>query len=406
MTSQPPPASTATPASTLPPNTNSTAAQACAEALDDVRRLFAFASREGKVMDRQLIADFVRINKAQLPLSTEDELTLWTLLDRLSSQVWPVTATSLRLMAELEGDQKRRPGLFRARWRDCGPRKVLSWAQGWMLRALFLVVTLQIYALVGSMISSDVVKLTQERDRIEQEVIRINQLAGGETSARDSLAVLQRQMDTNRNRLQANYSMLDKWNDVWQWALAVPVDLLRAVGVPLAPAGIEDGSSDYQHLADEQAAQSALQAISLYLLPMLYGLLGTTAFVLRRLGEQLEESTFTETAFFRYGLRMALGAVMGAIISLFYSPETTPTLAASLPLIAAAFLAGYSVELVFAAFDGQIERLRQRFAAPVEQQAQAAAQSPAPSVAVPSDAAEPPRKPAEQQAMPVTQPAA
>ena len=100
-------------------------------------------------------------------------------------------------------------------------------------------------------------------------------------------------------------------------------------------------------------AKQILQGGSSYILPMIYGLLGACAFVLRLISKQVRELSFSKsTALVQYMLRIILGALAGISIGWFLKPDPsgTNTLATISPL-ALAFVAGYSVELVFTAMD-------------------------------------------------------
>jgi hypothetical protein len=91
--------------------------------------------------------------------------------------------------------------------------------------------------------------------------------------------------------------------------------------------------------------------MSAYLLPLLYGVLGTTAYVMRSLSREISEVTFSNASHIRFSLRLVLGALSGIGIGLVLTSDTLPpTLAAVTPL-GLAFLAGYSVELLFSAMD-------------------------------------------------------
>jgi hypothetical protein len=97
-----------------------------------------------------------------------------------------------------------------------------------------------------------------------------------------------------------------------------------------------------------KSAKFALDAFAKYLLPLLYGLLGAFAYVLRTLTVDVKNLTYTPESNIRYGLRLQLGALAGLAIGWFIDPNTTGL---NLSSWALAFLAGYSVEVLFAAMD-------------------------------------------------------
>src|SRR5207253_1781677 len=96
-------------------------------------------------------------------------------------------------------------------------------------------------------------------------------------------------------------------------------------------------------------------------LPVLYGLLGAMAYVLRRFHDRLAGSLLTARDQRANIIRLALGSLIGASIGLFFNssavtPQTTGVLglAVNLSASALAFLAGYGVEAVFRTLDALI----------------------------------------------------
>lgn len=101
-------------------------------------------------------------------------------------------------------------------------------------------------------------------------------------------------------------------------------------------------------------AQIMLTALLKYLLPILYGLLGACAYIVRSLTNDIRDSTFSLGSKVRYQLRFYLGAVAGLSIAWFTSdakPAESAGMLQSLSPLALAFLAGYSVELLFSFLD-------------------------------------------------------
>ena len=87
-----------------------------------------------------------------------------------------------------------------------------------------------------------------------------------------------------------------------------------------------------------------------YLLPILYGALGASAFIVRALATEIRATTYTNESNVGYQLRFYLGAVAGLSIAWFTSGgkvAETSGLLPSLSPLALAFVAGFSVELLF-----------------------------------------------------------
>jgi hypothetical protein len=100
-------------------------------------------------------------------------------------------------------------------------------------------------------------------------------------------------------------------------------------------------------------SKSTLDILSQYVLPLLYGLLGSLAYILRTLSREIHNVTFTRGSEIRYSLRWPLGMLGGVTVGLFFDPANLTGLAAITPL-GLAFLAGYGVELLFTGLDRMV----------------------------------------------------
>jgi hypothetical protein len=89
-------------------------------------------------------------------------------------------------------------------------------------------------------------------------------------------------------------------------------------------------------------------AITTCILPVLYALLGTCAYLLRSFEDQMSSRTFTPSA--ANSARFLIAAIGGAVIGLFNN--FTVTEQASIPPLALAFLVGYAVDVFFAFLEG------------------------------------------------------
>jgi hypothetical protein len=125
----------------------------------------------------------------------------------------------------------------------------------------------------------------------------------------------------------------------------------------------QDEESSAEQKRTEQWATAAMAVVSNYIMPVLYGLLGSMAFVLRRHYDRLAAQLLLPRDRRANSIRLALGVVIGGCIGLIYSgssaAQTTGLLgaAATLSTAAIAFLAGYGVEGVFNALDALITQV-------------------------------------------------
>jgi hypothetical protein len=105
-------------------------------------------------------------------------------------------------------------------------------------------------------------------------------------------------------------------------------------------------------------AQSLLNNVSIFygaintcILPVLYALLGTCAYLLRNFESQMSNHTFIPSP--ANSARFLIAAIGGAVVGLFNNFTITPE--ASVPPLALAFLVGYAVDVFFAFLEGLLK---------------------------------------------------
>jgi hypothetical protein len=98
-------------------------------------------------------------------------------------------------------------------------------------------------------------------------------------------------------------------------------------------------------------------AITICILPVLYALLGTCAYLLRCFEEELRTMTFKSSS--RANLaRFLIAGIGGAVVGLF--GNFTITQGASISPLAIAFLVGYAVDVFFSFLDGLVQSFTKR----------------------------------------------
>jgi hypothetical protein len=120
------------------------------------------------------------------------------------------------------------------------------------------------------------------------------------------------------------------------------------VGLSNMPKILDDLTSTYQD--DRLFAQDTLDLVSVYygaiatcILPVLYALLGTCAYLLRTFEQQMAIRTFMPTV--ANSARFLIAAIGGAVVGLFNNFNITQ--GATIPPLAIAFLVGYAVDVFF-----------------------------------------------------------
>jgi hypothetical protein len=212
---------------------------------------------------------------------------------------------------------------------------------------LVLMLVFQAYWMMGSMLLDDIKTFDIRISEVAQSRRSLQELVPPDQRGDNmELNRLSLELDSYFNRRQASYDILDRWKP----SNLVPGEIL-----------FEDNwSSTTAQATTEIEIRFFLQTIQLYILPLFYGLLGAFAYVLRNLTRDIVTLSYLNDAKVNYRLRLQLGALAGLAIGWFISPSLSQ---GALSPLALAFLAGYSVEVLFAGMD----KLIAQFASTAEQ---------------------------------------
>jgi hypothetical protein len=127
-------------------------------------------------------------------------------------------------------------------------------------------------------------------------------------------------------------------------------------GIPNLAQAAEERTNLYQdiryfaqNLLDEESFFYG--AITTCILPVLYALLGTCAYLLRNFEQQMTTQTFIPSV--ANSARFLIAAIGGAVVGLFNN--FTISQGASIPPLALAFLVGYAVDVFFAFLEGLLQ---------------------------------------------------
>ena len=119
---------------------------------------------------------------------------------------------------------------------------------------------------------------------------------------------------------------------------------------------LRDKEHELLRLEEDRFRSTVLEAriivanLGTYLIAMVMGVLGALTFILRSLGQQLQEHTYVPMSVSVSIVRVCLGAIAGVFGSLLAAPGVDPTLK-SLPPLFIPFVFGYGIEILFSLLD-------------------------------------------------------
>ncbi len=338
------------------------------ESLHDAQILMSYGSASGIALDQATIKAIIetatQIKNGQI--TDEQETAFWQALINLSKAVYPVTISSLRATVDSYAPESAKLFSFNIGRRSKARWAVYRYTFGTAAMLFFLLVC-QVYWLWGTWIVSDIQKVKVQLTAIDQEIRQARQ---GQTvvmpkpavvaAAKDppkpaavkppadqqsadlSLASLRTQRDNLLLQEEASYRLLTNWADYWDDAEMITKMCISPI---LGRAKI------CENIARYQAVLVVLESFQRYLLPLLYGLLGCCVYILRTLSNEIRLKVYSEASNIEFRIRLYLGMLGGIVVAWFITPEASEGLMKNLSPFALAFLAGYSIELVFSAMD-------------------------------------------------------
>lgn len=365
--------------------------QAENDVLDQCARLLRFAAENKTGLPAQVVTDIEDAWAARAASSwnTPVATKFWTAYDALCTHLRPVNLDTLDAAETV----KRSPTswLYRLGY-TTAPSLSRRWARrflGALIVILFAALWLEYLSATGDIVlSSTQASITQGDTAVKNIQNQIAQRPSEITGATDfdSLAL------SPESRLwvvNIRQSLLDLWNaadslydnansSVYTWLLVGRYRLCRSNETPTADncyfkgeikqpsslnsilAATGDEGDFYSFFETERVVKaqlrkitSRLAGIKAYLLPALLGMLGACTYVVRTISDQIKDSTFASSSPLRHVLRVALGPIVGVIVVTFLPVSNEMQLSAS----AWAFIAGYGMEAVFAAFEAIVAKL-------------------------------------------------
>ena len=338
------------------------------KALEQVDSLVLFASENLKDLPADAIKTIAELRAKQPSGWTPDELlNFWTSFNKLCLAIKPVTLDTL---ASNEATIPRPRRVF---WRRSDLKISLSkrTAQRYLsllLILLFLSLAFQFVAATLVGLTSEIEKLLADADKLNaersEEIVAIESDVGQRkfsdpllsTEVKKAIASIQDK--DNKVKFDVDQALV-KANLFQRLATfgLKPLDYFSSRYNPRETiADAKNGIVEYDSVRSSigraiDRSSLTLRLLNAVVLPIFSGTLGACAYVTRSISDQIKDTTFSATSLIRYRVRVALGALVGAVVGFGWIEGP-----ASLSPLAWAFVAGYAIEPIFAAIDSIAEK--------------------------------------------------
>jgi hypothetical protein len=322
-------------------------------ALEDAERLLRYVAEAGIDIDDDVRKDILHARSAGSEAQPEETAAnLLTALTKLAARVRPVTAESLRAC-----NSETRPTV-RSYW----------------LVALALAIVIGPFSVASFVTSAISDALRKDIATANELVVKLRtQLGAPSTEGHANMppssplnrgeviqelqqfAATIRAIDARARQL--NVFLLRVETDPFREIRSNPEEMRRTFELALGDSSFAEVSEQKiavyqkvryfaQSLVDEVAVFYG--AITTCVLPVLYALLGTCAYLLRSFEQQMSTRTFIPSH--ANSARFLIAGIGGAVVGLFNNFSITQ--GASIPPLAIAFLVGYAVDVFFSFLEG------------------------------------------------------
>lgn len=327
--------------------------------------LLSFAASDGIKLEDGILATIVQ-GKHLLEYDGQDperdakEMAFWKARSALAKAVHPVTAESLKQCVLPDTSPAWRTSWL-GRWfggkavPGTGVESTIRNMQKRIFIPVLILLLVQVYGLIGQQVVRDLVpRMGHMHEYLsERQKLLVAEPGNGN---KEALATLDSQIRLSQVEIEIRVAMLDKWNSGWGW-IAVPFRLV-APDHPALGGKVDVVNNDIRHQqfrAMVLQAEFALQVLQNFILPLLYGCLGASLFVLRALATDAKEYTFDTERRIGYNLRIYMGTLCGLVIGWFVPDAKVHE--SDMNQYALSILGGYSVDIVFGLMDKIIQSL-------------------------------------------------
>ncbi len=325
-------------------------------AIRESELLLAYASARSIKLDDATVKILIQAKQlleeeAMTPERAERETTFWAARSELAAAVRPISAESLQQCTVPKEYKSWLPEwlrklIGRKQEMATGVEIFIAKIQFRVFFPITLLLLVQMYSLAGTSLVGDLIPRMEKMQTLQMEA---NKAAFDESKEKEqTIKTLNKQIETTQVEIEIRVEMLTKWSAGWAW-IALPFKA-KDVGADKKLNETNNASNQYQ--LDRTVvlkAQFVLQVLQNFILPMLYGCLGASLFVLRSLALDAKEHTFDLERQMGYNLRIYMGSLCGLVIGWFI-PDA-PVQEAGMTQYSLSVLGGYSVDIVFVMMD-------------------------------------------------------
>lgn len=273
-------------------------------------------------------------------LTAKEELSLRLAYRDICLRMQPRTVESINDCTEIKGLGNDPTGSLL--------RSLNGWLTIFSIVVLIAVLLGQFNWLKGQNLAERVGNRLQAYEKVQQQIVDLEAVLNGRPMTTPDIDAKYIEMELLFGELVAEGQALQAWNERLPFA--------SVVAGPSTGYGLADVPTKVR--TDLSNARILLVGGAAFILPPLYGLLGSCVWVIRRRMEKIANATYTKRSTWLDWTRISLGPIAGLAVGLLLKAEvpdqaieeTFSALRALSPL-GLAFVSGYGIEILYSLLD-------------------------------------------------------
>ncbi|MCR5454543.1 MAG: hypothetical protein K6F33_06110 [Bacteroidales bacterium] len=322
----------------------------------NAQRMLSFMLENGIDVDKELIQ---KVAEARDSINTSKwrdvECDFFATYETIVKRIYPIDIDMLNKPSKI--DKEELSGITLGK-RERERRKTRS-AYVYSIATLCLMLLLlgvQVFYFLGSTRLNEIASSSEQLEKMMKRQMELQVLTNAEPDNMPFALELEENIskcDELNNALQSNILLLEPWTK--------KISRLTFNTRENRDINTENKENAKTNIEVIQEAKGYALILGIYILPLLYGLIGGLTYVLRELRSNVRKYTLDKESTIKYILRIILGAVAGMSVGLFWSDienaQAVGFTSISLSPMLLAFIAGYCVEHVLGFIDKIIKNV-------------------------------------------------
>ena len=322
----------------------------------NAQKMLSFMLDNGLCIDKALVQQVALArDTVNTPKWKDVEGEFFTSYEELVKRIYPINMDMLNKPSQIDKEELSGT-IFGKQEREKRKKRSAYIYSIFTILLMLLLLGVQVFYFLGSTRLNEITSSTEKLETARKRQMELLVLTRAEPDNMPYALELEENIskcDELNNTLQSNILLLEPWTKKIS-RLTFNTRKDKDIDTQVK----ENAKTNIEVI---QEARGYALILGIYILPLLYGLIGGLTFVLRELRSNVRKYTLDKESTIKYILRIILGAVAGMSVGLFWSDienaQSVGFTSISLSPMLLAFIAGYCVEHVLGFIDKIIKNV-------------------------------------------------